>query len=541
MRNHAFLKVVLLGLLTFALLPGVAGAGGGTDAIIDVSPPSLFYGTVSAGSCAGAAQFAISNFGTADLVVATVTTLDPFSVVGGFTNGTIPPGGTEFVDVDFCPSAGGYAAAELVIESNAVNGNPTFSVLLEGYGNTAPYFTSAFPNVDYPVFVTTSHSWDASDAEGDAVTWSIAGLPLVAPGLTVVDNGGGNSTATLEWTPSPVDVGTYSCIITVSDPLLSTDSPMFDVVVSNTNTPPTAEAGGPYVGVRTVPIDFDGTQSSDADGVILTYTWDYGDGDTGVGDTPSHAYMTIGDFVATLTVCDNGTPQLCASDQTNVSVVNFIPVELTAKLAANAIKSFGGGLQFIGAEPSPVTGVSALDINPASLRLSIEGHAGEIAPGGGKSATVGDLDSDFLNELVVSFTRDQIAALTAGLSSGSYTWVITGTTVPAKGSVPVRGTHVYDLKTNGSGAVSSFAAPNPFNPETSISYTLRNQGVVSVRIYSVNGQLVRSLREEFANPGTHEVRWNGTDDSGRPVRSGIYFVNVVQGADKSNTKVVVAK
>ena len=58
---------------------------------------------------------------------------------------------------------------------------------------------------------------------------------------------------------------------------------------------------------------------------------------------------------------------------------------------------------------------------------------------------------------------------------------------------------------------------------------------------TVNGQLVRSLREEYATPGAYEVRWNGRDDAGRTMPSGIYFVSVKQGLEASTTRVVLAR
>jgi len=544
MRNHAFLKVVLLGLLTFALVPGFAMAGGGTNPIIDVAPGAWHFGTVNVGACAGAFMFTITNAGDADLVVSNVTTSAPFSITG-FTNGTIIPGASEMVNVDFCPTAGGYQQAFLTVESNAVNGSPTFDVLLEGLGNTAPMFTSPFdPIYHLSAFVPFSHTWTANDAEADPTGWTITGLPPVGPtfGFTPTD-GLGNSSATLDWNPSALDVGTYPCSITITDPSLLSSSHGFVLDVAVTNLPPVAVIGGPYTGVRTVPIHFDGSASLDPDGIITTYAWNFGDGNTGTGALANHVYVGTGAFTVTLTVTDDGSPALSNVAQTTATVSNFIAVQVTAKLSNNAIKTFGGGAQQMGAELSPVTGLSAFDINPATIKLSIDGRPGEISPAGGKGAVVGDLDNDGIQELVVSFTRADLATLAAGIPSNTMVaWVITGKTTAAKGAAPIRGVGNYLVKQSGGpGAVSSFAAPNPFNPETSISYSLRNQGTVSVRIYAVNGQLVRSLREEFANPGTYEVRWNGTDDSGRHVRSGIYFVNVVQGASQSNTKVVVAK
>jgi carboxypeptidase T len=64
--------------------------------------------------------------------------------------------------------------------------------------------------------------------------------------------------------------------------------------------------------------------------------------------------------------------------------------------------------------------------------------------------------------------------------------------------------------------------PNPFNPETRIAYNLANSGEVSLEIYNLRGQKIRSLVAETQSQGKHEAVWNGRDDSGRPAPSGVY-------------------
>jgi hypothetical protein len=84
-------------------------------------------------------------------------------------------------------------------------------------------------------------------------------------------------------------------------------------------------------------------------------------------------------------------------------------------------------------------------------------------------------------------------------------------------------------------------SPNPFNPETAITYNLQKDGPVSIRIYSLSGRLVKTLKDEFGTAGTHEVRWNGTDNSGKPMASGLYFVKTEAGSDRSVFKVSLLK
>jgi hypothetical protein len=65
--------------------------------------------------------------------------------------------------------------------------------------------------------------------------------------------------------------------------------------------------------------------------------------------------------------------------------------------------------------------------------------------------------------------------------------------------------------------------PNPFNPETRINYSLAQNGKVELTIYNLRGQKVRSLVGETQSAGEHNVVWNGRDDAGRTLASGMYF------------------
>ena len=70
------------------------------------------------------------------------------------------------------------------------------------------------------------------------------------------------------------------------------------------NLPPVAHAGGPYLGVEGTTLSFDGTGTSDPDGDPVTLAWTFGDGDTGAGMSPAHAYVDDGTFDVTLTATD---------------------------------------------------------------------------------------------------------------------------------------------------------------------------------------------------------------------------------------------
>jgi hypothetical protein len=74
-------------------------------------------------------------------------------------------------------------------------------------------------------------------------------------------------------------------------------------------------------------------------------------------------------------------------------------------------------------------------------------------------------------------------------------------------------------------AVTALAGiyPNPFNPVTRVSFSLKEKGHVSLRIYDVSGRLVRVLVNEIRDAGSYDTVWNGSNDGGRAAASGIYF------------------
>ncbi|UCH85524.1 MAG: T9SS type A sorting domain-containing protein [Candidatus Latescibacterota bacterium] len=83
--------------------------------------------------------------------------------------------------------------------------------------------------------------------------------------------------------------------------------------------------------------------------------------------------------------------------------------------------------------------------------------------------------------------------------------------------------------------------PNPFNPQTTIEYSLRESGRVSLRIYDIAGRLVRTLLSEEKTAGTYTTIWNGRDDNGAEVSSGVYFVRFEAGGDVHAQKIVFLK
>lgn len=553
MRNHAFLKVALLGLLTLAFAPGFAlAAGQGQDLsemlassaavhatavsgpIISVSPLGINFGVVDNGST-GSQQVLLSNIGDQDLHVLSIMTNDP-AIFSPFAGATIPAGGSAMATILFQPTDGAAHVAALTVNSDATNGAVVISA--QGQGNAAPTLdpigdksATAFVNLSFTVTAS-----DADDTNDDAVTLSMSNT--LPPGATFNTN-----TGEFSWTPTDADGGDHSVTFTASDSRLS-DSETITISVTVGNRPPVAVAGGPYSGTVGQSIFFDGTGSSDPDaGQTLSYAWDFGDGSSASGATASHAYGVAGTFLVSLQVCDNGSPQLCAGDVASAIISTQIPVQITLRNDGSTLRTNGGGRELVGIEPGSARPVTEIDVSSVRMSTDYPG-AGSVTSIAAelKGSKIVDQDLDFLQEMGVYFNRKDIVALLGNVPNNTtINIIISGNFVSATGSTAFQGTKSVTVKGKG-GAVEASAYPNPFNPMTKIAYRTKISGPLTMKIYSIDGRLVRTLKEsEYTAAGTHEVAWNGIDNAGRHVSSGIYFVRTNVKDDTSIFKLTIAK
>jgi hypothetical protein len=85
-------------------------------------------------------------------------------------------------------------------------------------------------------------------------------------------------------------------------------------------------------------------------------------------------------------------------------------------------------------------------------------------------------------------------------------------------------------------------APNPFNPVTKIAFTVpENAGSVTLTVYNVSGRVVRRLVDGPLSAGPHSVAWNGRDDSGENLASGVYFARLAAGGESLLKKMTLLK
>ncbi|MBI4726383.1 T9SS type A sorting domain-containing protein [candidate division TA06 bacterium] len=84
-------------------------------------------------------------------------------------------------------------------------------------------------------------------------------------------------------------------------------------------------------------------------------------------------------------------------------------------------------------------------------------------------------------------------------------------------------------------------APNPFKQLTTINYQLPQAGQVSLKIYNINGQLVRTLFKGNKESGQYSVIWNGTDNKNRKISNGIYIVKLKANQQTITNRIILIK
>jgi subtilisin family serine protease len=163
-----------------------------------------------------------------------------------------------------------------------------------------------------------------------------------------------------------------------------------------------------------------------------------------------------------------------------------------------------------------------------------------MAPLGPDSAAAGRYVGEYHVSAYFAFQLNYItdAATRAGVLDRTLNWLATAAS--AIGATGGMGGAAPEIPA----ALTLFQNyPNPFNPVTAIQIGVPAglKGGAALRIYNVKGELVRTLFEGTVQPGVHTYRWDGTNDDGRQVTSGIYFYRFSCGSERLTRKMVLLR
>jgi hypothetical protein len=451
----------------------------------------------------------------------TVTATDPNGLPLTFTKSgdspafmTVTTTSPTTCNVHLAPTladVGNYSAAVLA-SNGTMTGSASFSISVTP-GCCGPFL---FPIANMTV------------SEGDVADQSITAYNPGSPRLTFFTISGppfmtvtttGPTTGSIHLEPDFTNAGTYSATVRVTDGAYFNEK-SFMITVLNVCQTPIAKAGGPYNGMVGIPVGFNGNASSDPDPGELGFAWNFGDGASGTGPTPSHTYASPGNYLVTLRVTN---PCGLFGDATvTVMISDRCSDALAFAQGGDTKVALGSGKPQACIQLQPANGSFAVqDVDASSIVMAYQGN--RIAAT--KSALGGDKNGDGVDEISLCFAKADLRVLFANLQG---TQVVN---VGIEGGL-ISGGRIcstnLDLTVKAGGGDNNASVwPNPLNPSAVLSFSTSRTGAVTVQLFDTQGRLVRTLMAEPSTAaGYHEVPIDGRDATGNRLASGIYFVKI---------------
>jgi hypothetical protein len=156
------------------------------------------------------------------------------------------------------------------------------------------------------------------------------------------------------------------------------------------------------------------------------------------------------------------------------------------------------------------------------------------ADGGDHWQTLGDAPSRYLHLLDIGRYNGKSVVYASSYGVGVFEWFLQSTDVREYAEInEIQRTPGRDhLMQN---------YPNPFNSRTTIQYEVLHSSRVVLRIFNIAGQTVRYLFDEYQSKGEYSIAWDGRDDYGREVASGLYFCHLKYGNVSTAKKLLFIK
>jgi hypothetical protein len=383
--------------------------------------------------------------------------------------------------------------------------------------------SSSPPVLDQPSDMTlgegqvADQTLQASDPDGSLITFLLASGPSYAQ-VTALRSDLGHATGTLHLAPRYGDAGTQLVTVQASDGALTAERTL-NVTVQHVNRAPFVTGGGGFC-LAPGDIRLAAFSGSDPDGDHLSFTQtglppfadfvDNGDNSAVLFVHPPSS-MPTGTWDATVTATDDQSAvsrlvRFTVSDSCYGGGVSF-----GGESGHKPVAHSGGPYQGFAGDPLSFQGSESSDADGDRLTLAWAFGDGATAMGTTALHTYSTAGEYLVRLLVSDATHAVLDSTTAVVAAVPTAWV---------------------LHQN---------RPNPFNPATQISFDLPQASQVDIRVFNAVGRLVRKIVSASLAKGTHVVEWDGRDDRGASVASGVYFCELRAGSHVDRRQMVLLR
>jgi len=428
------------------------------------------------------------------------------------------------VSTSISQTLGTYPAS--VIADNGIETSQTSFTITITPGDNPPVL-QAPANMTVAEGDVADQTLTATDPDNTPITFTKFTGPLFMTVTTTT-----STTGNIHLAPGFADGGSYPASIQASDGQLSDFKPL-QITVLNVCQAPIANAGGPYSAFVGAPVMFNGSGSSDPDGGALSYAWNFGDGTTGTGPTPSHAYAAAGSYAVTLRVTTSCGRFADATSTASITGTCLSALAFTE--GGNNKTSLGAGKPQTCFQIQPVNGSFSIDNVDLSTVVMISqgtGAVSQIHAVANKTAVGGDKNNDGIDEISACFTKADLQQIFSNIQG---TQVVT---ISLQGNLFTGGSFCttlnHTVKSGGGGNHVASIYPNPLNPSAVLTFSTTKAGAAKVQLFDMHGRLIKTLLDDATTTaGYHDVRIDGRDAMGNKLASGVYYVKIqsVEGTE----------
>jgi flagellar hook assembly protein FlgD len=346
------------------------------------------------------------------------------------------------------------------------------------------------------------------DLPNDTLSFSLSGAPT---GATI-----NPSTGVFTWSPNFGVAGSYSFRIKVTDLGLASDSTTVSVTVTHTNRPPSFVTKMKDTTINqgsTLSFSFSAT---DPDfGTVIAYSLLNGPSGASISSSGVFSFTPPANPSRTYSIV------AIASDG---SLADTAKATVTVNRKPSIVSKAPATLTILSQNKSTLFSVST--VNPDGGALTFQWKVNGVVDKSGPDSTY---TKSFADANGTSKSVVCVASNSVGLKD-SVTWSFT----------------ITDVERNNGGIPAEFALgqnyPNPFNPSTTIRFDLPKEAPVTLEIYNVLGVRVRSLLAgQVVSAGNHSMVWDGHDDNGISLPSGVYLYRISAADFQASRKMTMLK